>query len=367
MEKFRKPMLIACGGFVILFIFMFIMSSCSKKNYTTQEFSEYLLDAATAYYDQNKSALPQTDTGKTSVSIDTLVGDQEDYIGDTTCNGSVDVINNNGYYMYVPNISCTDGYSSTKLSDHLKENIVSSGNGLYATYDYYIYRGDTVNNFVVFNDQLWRIVRINSDGSLKMIETDYVVKSKKGVLEFKSSKRTSEVWDDRYNSEKNYTSGFNDFIHEGLNSRIRDYLEEVYNEEYSDETKGYIVKQNLCIGKRSVTETTNDGSIECSNILYDQYVGLLPLNEYINASLEPTCVSAESVTCSNYNYLATFKSTFWSITAVSDNSYDVYKIGKKITDATASSTSTPKIVLNLSGEVRFNKGDGSEENPYIIN
>ena len=248
--------------------------------------------------------------------------------------------------MYVPNISCTDGYSSTRLADHLisQDKIVSSGNGLYATYDYYTYRGDNVDNYIIFNNQLWRIVKINSDGSIKIIETDKAIKSKKGSKEYKNSRRPSEVWDNRYNVDKNYTSGFNDYVHDDINSRIKDYLEDVYINEYSDETKGYIVKQDLCIGKRSLTDNINDGSIECSNILNDQYVGLLQLNEYINASLDPSCVSAESVTCSNYNYIAAMKSTFWSITAVKDNTYDVFKIGKKITDATASSTSTPKIV-----------------------
>ena len=229
----------------------------------------------------------------------------------------------------------------------------------------YVYRGDGVDNFVVFNNQLFRIVSINSDGTLRIIETDYVLKDSK-TLDFKTSRRASATWDDRYNYEKNYPSGFNDYVHEGINSRLKDTLDDIYNKEYSDTTKAYIVTQDLCIGKRSLTDSVNDGTIECSSIMENQYIGLLPLYEYINASLDPNCVSAESETCTNYNYLATMKSTYWSMTAVSENSYDVFKIGKKITDATANSTATPKIVLNLSSEVKFFDGDGTEENPYII-
>lgn len=366
MEKLKKPMLIACGGFVILFIFMFIMSSCSKKEYTTKEFSDYLVDKAKSYYLLNENALPSVNGGKTSLSIASIVEEQEDYLKDTTCSGSIDVINNNGNYMYIPNINCTDGYSSQKLSDYLiGKDVVSTGNGLYQMNDYYIYRGDNVNNYIVFNDQVFRIVRINSDGTLRVIETDYIVKSNKETLEFKVSRRISSEWDNRLNSEKNYATGFNDYVHENINSRMKDTLEGIYND-YSTETKAYIVLQDLCIGKRSLTETNNDGSVECSNIMYEQYIGLLPLYEYINASLDPECIGAESTTCSNYNYLATMKSTYWSMTAVSENSYDVFKIGKKITDATASSTATPKVVLNLSNEIRFSEGDGTEENPYII-
>lgn len=367
MEKLKKPMLIACGGFVILFIFMFIMSSCSKKKYTTKEFSDYLVDKAKSYYSLNANALPSVNGGKTSLSIATMIEKQEDYLENATCSGSVDVINNNGNYMYIPNINCTDGYNSQKLSEHLiNKDVVTVGNGLYQMNDYYIYRGDTVDNFVIFNDQLFRIVRINADGTLKVIETDYIVKEKKDIYDFKVSRRVSSEWDNRYNTEKDYTTGFNDYVHENINSRMKDTLENIYKE-YKDETKAYIVVQDLCIGKRSLTETNNDGSVECSNIMPEQYIGLLPLYEYINASLDQSCVSSESTTCANYNYLATMKSTYWSMTAVSDNSYDVFKIGKKITDATASSTATPKVVLNLSNEIRFAEGDGTSENPYVIN
>lgn len=367
-DKLKKPMLIVCGGFVILFIFMFIFGSCNKKVYTSLEFNEYLMDSAKEYSKKNKDALPQTDGGKLTLSISNLVSDQSEYLGDdNSCSGGIDITNNNGYYLYTPNISCTDGYATKKLTTELtdKEKIVTSGNGLYQYNDYYIYRGESVNNYVVFNNQLWRIIRINADGSIKMIETNYIVKEKNDNMSFKSSKRSSVVWDNRYNEEKKYNAGFNDFIHNGMNSRIKDELDSIYNE-YSDETKAYIVKQNLCIGKRSVTDTINDGSIECSNILNDQYVGLLQVNEYINASLDANCVSSESVTCANYNYLSTFKSTFWSITAVKENSFNVFKLGSKISDTTASSIATPKVVLLISSEVTFSKGDGSNDNPYII-
>lgn len=366
MEKLRKPMLIACGGFVILFIFLFILSSCNKKQYTSEEFNAYLIKQAKEYYKLNNNALPQVDGGKTSLSISSIVEEQEKFMKDTTCSGSIDVFNNNGNYMYISNINCSDGYSSEKLSDHLiSKGIVSTGNGLYQQNDYYIYRGDNVDNFIVFNDQVFRVVRINNDGTLKVIETDYIVKNKKDGSQYKSSRRTSSEWDNRYNSERNFSSGFNDYVHENINSRIKDTLENIYNE-YSSDVKAYIVKQDLCIGKRSLTETDNSGMIECSNIMYEQFIGLLPLYEYINASLDASCVSAESSTCANYNYLATMKSTFWSMTAVSGNSYDVFKIGKKISDATANSTATPKVVLNLSSEIRFTNGDGTQENPYII-
>ena len=369
MEKLKKVMLITICCFVIFVLAMFIMAKCNKKNYTSEEFNQYLLDASKSYYKTRKDMLPKNNGGKTNISISALVEKQEKYIGkDKTCSGNIEVTNNNGFYMYSSNINCSDGYKSEKLSAHLTspDKIVTTGNGVYFINGKYIYRGDSVNNFLLFNNQLWRIVGVNEDNTIRIIESDYVLKNKKKEnLEFKSKRRESVVWDDRYNTEKDYKYGFNDYVHDNINSRIKDSLEIIYNS-LSDDAKGYVVTQNLCVGKRSKDASVNDGSIECSNVINDQYIGLLQLNEYINASLDPTCLSAASVTCSNYNYLSTFKSTFWTITGMSENTYQVYKVGSRIVSASASSNSTPKVVLNLSSETSFSSGDGTQENPYKI-
>ena len=368
MEKLKKPLIIVCGGFVILFIFLFIMSSCNKKAYTTEQFEKKLLEKAKAYLNVNKSVLPQNDGNKVSLSIGTLVDNQEDYLKNVTCSGSIDVINNNNYYMLVSNINCSDGYGSKKLSDYLiNKDVVDAAHGLYQMNGDYVYRGDSVDNYVVFNNQLYRILRINKDGTLRIIETDYGIKYDNNKVNLKSNRRISTSWDNRFNSEKNYNTGFNDFIHNGLNSRIKDKLDEIYEKDFNDNSKAYIVAQDICVGKRSLTETINDGSIECSSILENQYVGLLPVYEYLIVSLDNNCTSIKDSACRNYNYLTELNSTYWSITAVQENSYEVYKIGSMITNATANSSATPKVVLNLSNEIRFSKGDGTIENPYIIN
>lgn len=368
MEKLRKPILIVCGGFAILFIFLFIMSSCNKKSYTGEQFEKMLLEKAKAYFNNNKAALPQNDGNKVSLSIANLIEDQSDYLKDATCSGSIEVINNKGYHMYVANLNCSDGYGTQKLSDYLiNKDVVTSANGLYQINGDYVYRGDNVDNYIVFNNHLFRILRINNDGTLRIIETDYGIKQEKNKITLKADRRVSTTWDNRFNSEKNYTSGFNDFIHDGINSRIKDKLDEIYEKDFTDASKSYIVTQKLCIGKRGIDETINNGSIECSETLDNQYVGLLPIYEYLTVSLDPACTSIKDSTCRNYNYLTDLDSTYWSMTPVSENSYEVFKIGSTITNATASSTATPKVVLNLSNEIRFSKGEGSKTNPYIIN
>jgi hypothetical protein len=52
---------------------------------------------------------------------------------------------------YIVNLEC-EKYSTVKLIDKLKEDIVTSKSGLYVTNDGYIYKGDKVNNFVSFDN-----------------------------------------------------------------------------------------------------------------------------------------------------------------------------------------------------------------------
>ena len=57
---------------------------------------------------------------------------------------------------------------------------------------------------------------------------------------------------------------------------------------------------------------------------------------------------------------------WWSMTADSNTSYKVFKIGSKVSSSDASSVAYLRPVLHLSGDAIYVSGDGSKENPYII-
>ena len=62
-----------------------------------------------------------------------------------------------------------------KASDILKKNVVTTGDGLYVDpteNERYIYKGGNPNNFIKFNDELWRIISVEKDGSLKIIRAN---------------------------------------------------------------------------------------------------------------------------------------------------------------------------------------------------
>jgi len=59
----------------------------------------------------------------------------------------------------------------------LKNEIVTSGDGLYKDANIenrYYYRGANPNNYITFNNETWRIVSLENDGTLKIIKNDSI-------------------------------------------------------------------------------------------------------------------------------------------------------------------------------------------------
>lgn len=358
-KRILKMIIMVVGGFVLFFIIIALISSCNKnKKYTFEELEQKLITLAQNYYERNEASLP--DIGK-ETSLTTGYFISNGYFKDITlttgetCTGEIIVANNNNNYLYTPKLTCGNK-KSVFFADKLIEdnNVVTTGEGLYHIGNEYIYRGEKVKNYISINEKLWRIIKINSDKTIRIIEVE--------------RSGSSTTWDNRYNLEKKSNSGINDFITNNINSRIKNKLEDLYNNEnkFGPDIKPYFVPQNLCIGKRSENDTVNDGSIECSQVLENQMFGLIQVNEYFFASLDENCINIASKSCTNYNYLAKLDASTWTITADKDSSYKAYRLDYDISLVNASSTGGISIVAHLSKNLLFVSGTGTEEDPYII-
>ena len=358
-EKLKKIILIVAGCFVVLFLFLFMMSSCQKK-ITPSTLEKRMVDKAKTYYKNHEEELPKKDSTIT-LSLGNLVDkgiiDDLDKIldDDTTCSGELIIENNNDYYMYNPKLNCTVGkdfYKTEHLKDLLLQNVVTSGNGLYNYNGEYYFRGDNVNNYVIFDGLLWRIIKINNNNTIKLIEVE---------------RRKPISWDNRYNSEENSNSGVNNYYLNGLSSRIKENLDKLYQDEelLTNDAKGFLKASTLCVGKRSIEDITKDGSTECSMTLDNQYLGLMQLNEYLIASLDENCIDATSSACGNYNYLSDFNNSYWTITASAENTKQVYKISSSISVTNAKSSAMARVVINISENVNVT-GEGTLEKPYLV-
>lgn len=349
------------AGFFVFIIILFMFASCSKKTYTYESLQEEMLEIAKEYYEKNEKELPANDQDTKVYTLKKMIADGEldevtELFNDDNakCDGNVTVTNNNGYYLYSPYLTCGKDYESKYLNKVVIENsLVESGVGLYEVGDQYIMRGEVKDNYVKFNDQLFRIIRINDDGTIKLLQVERAGRS---------------VWDNRYNQDFKSTNGINEYIINDINSRIKEFVDEYYEDEtkWPDEAKAYIVNKDLCIGKRKLEDTSKDGSTECAKTLESQPFGLIAAYEFLDASLDPDCHATKDKTCRNYNWLNTFKTDLHTLTAFADDSRTIYNMYRGLQDQYASTSGDVNVTVNITDKAVYVSGTGTEEDPYIF-
>jgi len=347
---------ICIGSIIFLIIFLFILKIATGGRINSAKFEKRVKNAAIEYYEKYPDKLPKLSGNTIEITIDELVkkgnlkNPKKLLKKGVTCEGKVNISNNNGYYLYQPIIKCSDEYETNLLYKKILEDnpVVTSGNGLYKMNNTYIFRGENLNNYVSFSGLNFQIIRINNDNTIRMLLIDNV---------------DSTSWDDRYNTQKQDFSGKNDYSISRIKDTLNNYFKD--NDIFEDKEKALIVPQSLCVGARSENSIINDGSLECSKKIDNQSLGLLQVNEYMLASIEPTCKYLYDSQCTNYNYLANINN-LWTITPNSKNSYEVYKISSYVYSNNASVNAQPKFVVTISSNALFDKGNGTIENPYTI-
>ena len=341
--------------FIIVLLVIFANSKNDKvKGYSGVE--SRMVSAAKKYFEKEAVMLP-IDDNLSSVSIETLIENNyltpiSEMISDgSNCSGYVSVYKSSDEYVYFPYLNCGTNYESKRLSSKVVEdNIVSSGDGLYKYGNEYIFRGEYPNNFVKFDGKSWRVVKINSDGSLKLLYNEKKVEKK--------------VWDDRYNSSKGGYVGINDF----RVSRIFSYLKDSYdNDTYvSKNNKNLLIKGKWCIGKLAQDNVDFNSINVCSDVYDDLYIGLLNVKEILIPSISDKCINLYDIECTNYNYFFNIN-VGWTLNSSSEKSYQVYNSnGGTISLKNASLSNNIRPVVNVNSNILYDGGSGTESDPYII-
>lgn len=349
------------GGLVILFLVVFLVSLFSKKQYSYDDIEKVMQTAAVQYFKNNKDKLPANENQMVEIDVATLVSNEYmkemiKYTGeDLTCTGKVSVQTNGDEYLYTPHLDCGDQYVTQPFYQVITEKTVTQGYGLYEANGSYVFRGEDVDNFIQLDQSLWRIVKVTSDHKIVLTLSDRINESK--------------PWDNRYNQNAKYNAGINEYSA----SRIKKSLQEYYNsaDEYkailTDNDRSRLTKFDLCVAKRDVNNGSKDNSVECTQTLADQKIGLLTVSDYINASLDAACVTSTSFSCQNYNYLVT-DFEWWLSTAVNGTTAQVFGVDSSgiVQASTASSYMQLRPVVVLSESVLYKSGKGTLNKPYKI-
>ncbi len=138
-----------------------------------------------------------------------------------------------------------NAYKNTKdvtlLSEYIVNNteIVNNKEGLTKENGTYIFKGELENNYVLYNNMLWRIIKINSDSSLELILDDYI-----NML------------------PKNLILTFFDNLESNLDL-------------------DYLIENNIC-----KDTFDNENNITCQKLEKDKIVSLLSVYDYMNSFYE---------------------------------------------------------------------------------
>jgi len=368
--KMRKMLMLVILITVLLIIVIWLLSLTSGRKQSYKDIESTMKKAAEKYYSNHKGELPTEDKATSEVSLQKLINGK--YMkevssyksGSGSCTGKVVVENNDDEYLYIAYLDCGEKYTTTELFREItkEENIVTEDSGLYYMNGEYVFRGENVNNFVKIDENLWRIVKVDKNNEVVLILNEPYVNVKN--------------WDNRYNTARKMSYGYNDY----KKSRLREYNEAIYEASKKGDTSEYktpLLSKNavkyisgfdLCYGNRAANDSTNNNSVECKNVLENTKIGALTLSDFINASTDSECKTATSKSCQNYNYLITSKQTFWLITGNNANSYEVYRVNQygKLETIQASSYSSIRPVIHLNSKTMFSSGNGEEINPYTI-
>lgn len=247
--------------------------------------------------------------------------------------------NNSNVIATAPTFSST----STDIGLYVQEG--DSAKSMQGAPTYY-YRGAVKNNYVSFADQLWRIVRINEDGSIKLITENKISND---------STKFSSSMSDNYND-----------------SEIKVKVDTWYNSKIGNNEllNSKVVTSSFC---NDISDDSNAASNRIENqnpiftcpsgaLVVNSKVGMLTVDEVMYAG----ALSDQKVN-GNESYILNLSS--WTMTPVSNIIYFTWLSGDKVINKNIGikdfAVAPIRAVINLDSKV-LASGTGIESDPYII-
>ena len=203
-----------------------------------------------------------------------------------------------------------------KKENHNKETFVKSNK------DYYFYK-NAENNYLTYSNLLWRIIKINNNNSILLI-------------------LDKPITNLAFGTEKEYE---NSNIIKWLNKESSDNHSGILENKLNNITS-FLIKNKTCI---DIIDNTNN--ITCKKTSKENYFGLLSLEEYIKTGGKNSFINDEYIT---YLSNKTKDNEIWIL----DNSSLDKSEGNDILSI--------KPTITLSPTVTIKSGNGTKEQPYII-
>ncbi|MBQ8132305.1 MAG: hypothetical protein IJ193_07430 [Bacilli bacterium] len=201
--------------------------------------------------------------------------------------------------------------------------VVTDGDGLHQDTDGYYYKGNIENNYVKYGNRYFRIIRINNDGSVKVITDDIV---------------TEFMWGEAADYQKSNLQGW-------LNKTIDDNLTGIYYD-----TLPY---PNDFLVKTDYNVPTFDGSsVVNGKDTYSDYVTTLSVKDYSNAN--------------GKNSFLNIKKYFWILGTDKDNQNLYVDENGALLPGNLYESYGVRAVITLKPDSVIASGNGTKQDPYTI-
>ena len=356
-------------------------SSCTNNAHVTWNYNEWFPEVRNLTKTRTKCTLYFTKAKK----VNTILGELE-------------------VYDYTPD------FTKSACDDEACE---SHEKGIFETTDAngtsYYYRGSVENNYVYFANRYWRIIRINGDGTIRIIYDGTVARDNGEISDDRqigTSQFNSRNDDNMYVGYM-YTSG--NAHGTGTSSKIKTAVDTFYDEKLTNYVNYIDINAGFCGDRSSLNNQTGAGTIKeityykgylrvvestptllCENV-NDLYtisssnqgnkaltypVGLITVDEVILSGHGGGVFDGSSNhQKANSNGYLTTGNTFWTMTPVGSyvpfgnarwysNIFGVNSSGG-LDDYDVVYTHGVRPVINLKADVTIT-GNGTKDNPYRI-
>ena len=284
--------------------------------------------------------------------------------------------------------------------EDLKALVVTQGDGLYKdiTDEYrYIYKGTNPNNFLQFDNILYRIISIEEDNSIKVVRQYPIIQNafdKAGTRYLENSYCGTDivntwgcnVWGSKTTIVDEYGNHVSKMAYSDDNNLYELPSDEAYLNKYlnldwfnslNDKIKVKIISHRFNVGHVDITKNQN---IELDIKDEKKYgwngkIGLINITDYVKASNNIECINVYSSStyggnkCSKNNYLNKSEEYLvqWTINPSKNSRSDTIDIipleGSEKIGSIGNIYAFPSFFLSNSIELC---GQGTEQNPYYI-
>jgi len=204
-----------------------------------------------------------------------------------------------------------------------KSTVVKEGDGLHQDTDGYYFKGDVSNNYVSFGNRIFRAIRINKDGSVRLVSDDLVASFMWGE-ESSYAFSNLKFWLDK-----------NDDIKSGV---------------YYDTLPG---KDKFLIKTAYREDVLDTGKVVKANQLYKDYVTTLSISDYVLAGGKNSFLNSKSV--------------FYLLGLTKDEQNLYVDLDGSVKEADGIDGYGVRAVITLKRGLKVTSGDGTALRPFVVN